>query len=288
MLTAGRATIARVVDLDPFALPLAGIFPGAAIADLEAAAAVLADRHVDYAAGNVLLAVQSHLVRFAGRTILIDTCVGEHKARPLRPEWNERAETRYLANLASAGCAPEDVDIVMCTHLHADHVGWNTRLQSGAWVPTFRNARYVATRRDIDQRAADAAKSPQANHGSYQDSVPPILEAGLFQTMQPGDELAEGATIVDLKGHSPGQIGLDIAVERRLACAVLRRRDPQPGAGILSGMVQRLLLRQGRGGAHAADAAATGGQRRPACSFPRTCAPPACGLPKAGRLCSRH
>ncbi len=212
VLTAGRATIARVVDLDPFALPLAGIFPGAAIADLEAAAAVLADRHVDYAAGNVLLAVQSHLVRFAGRTILIDTCVGEHKARPLRPEWNQRAETRYLANLASAGCAPEDVDIVMCTHLHADHVGWNTRLQSGAWVPTFRNARYVATRRDIDQRAADAAKSPQANHGSYQDSVLPILEAGLFQTMQPGDELAEGATIVDLKGHSPGQIGLDIAV----------------------------------------------------------------------------
>ena len=142
---------------------------------------MLADQHIDFTAGKVLLVIQSHLVRFAGRTILIDACVGEHKSRPLRPDWNLRTGTQYLANLAAAGCTPEDIDIVMCTHLHADHLGWNTRLELGRWVPTFPNARYVMTQREIDQRAQDAAQSPQANHGSYQDSVLPVLDAGLVK-----------------------------------------------------------------------------------------------------------
>jgi len=212
-LTLGKTTIHRVIDLDPFAIPIAGIFPGATLAQLDGAAHVFAERHVDFATGKVLLVIQSHLVRFAGKKILIDACVGEHKSRPLRPEWNLRTGTQYLGNLAAAGCTPEDIDIVMCTHLHADHLGWNTRLQSGRWVPTFPNARYVMTQRDIDQRAQDAAQSPQANHGSYQDSVLPVIEAGLVKTVSIGDEIADGAKIIDLAGHSPGQIGLDIAAD---------------------------------------------------------------------------
>ena len=176
-----------------------------------AARLILADRHVDFAAGTVLLVIQSHLLRFAGKTILLDACVGEHKARPLRPQWNNRTNTSYLATLAAAGCAPEDIDIVMCTHLHADHVGWNTRLVSGRRVPTFPNARYVMSQREIDQRTVDAAKSPQANHGSFQDSVLPVLDAGLVHIAKPGDDLADGARIIDLAGHSPGQIGLELA-----------------------------------------------------------------------------
>jgi glyoxylase-like metal-dependent hydrolase (beta-lactamase superfamily II) len=207
----GGTTISRVVDLDPFAIPIGIIFPDAAVDRINPAAQMLAGVHFDFAAGKVLLAVQSHLVRFAGKTILIDTCVGEHKQRPLRPDWNLRTDTRYLANLAAAGCVPEQVDIVMCTHLHADHVGWNTRLESGRWVPTFPNARYVMSRREADQRAAEAAKSPQANHGSYQDSVVPIFDAGLAEMKVVGDEIVEGATILDLAGHAPGQIGLELA-----------------------------------------------------------------------------
>jgi glyoxylase-like metal-dependent hydrolase (beta-lactamase superfamily II) len=207
-----KLTLHRIVDLDPFAIPVEAIFPGASLAQLDPAArGILADRHVDFAAGKILLVIQSHLLRFGGKTILLDACVGEHKSRPLRPDWNNRASTAYLANLAAAGCAPEDIDIVMCTHLHADHVGWNTRLQSGRWVPTFPNARYVMTQREIDQRAEDAAKSPQANHGSYQDSVLPVLDAGLAKIAKPGDALVDGATLLDLAGHSPGQIGLELA-----------------------------------------------------------------------------
>jgi glyoxylase-like metal-dependent hydrolase (beta-lactamase superfamily II) len=206
-------SINRIVDLDLFAIPLETIFPDGRLQSLHPFVDALTD-HVDFAAGKILLTIQSHLVRFGGKTILIDTCVGEHKLRPLRPEWNDRSATRYLANLAAAACAPQDIDIVMCTHLHADHVGWNTRLESGRWVPTFPNARYIMSQKEIDQRAEEAAKSATANHGSFQDSVLPILDAGLARVHAPGDEIADGALIVDLAGHAPGQIGLDVAAGR--------------------------------------------------------------------------
>lgn len=210
-LALGHVTIQRVTDLDPFAIPIDVLFPGATMEQINPAARILAGRHFDPATGKILLAIQSHLVRFAGKTILIDACVGEHKARPLRPEWNLRASTRYLTNLAACGCAPEDIDMVMCTHLHADHVGWNTRLQSGRWVPTFPKARYLMSQREVDHRAQEAAQSAAANHGSYQDSVVPIFDAGLVQVVQVGEEIVEGSAIIDLAGHAPGQIGLELA-----------------------------------------------------------------------------
>src|SRR5690349_21673030 len=137
----GTASVHRVIDLDPFTIPLGFIFPGATIEALAPYKDLLAPIHVDFDNGAALIAIQSHLIRFGGKTILLDACVGEHKARPLRPDWNQRTATSYLANLAAAGVTPDDIDIVMCTHLHADHVGWNTRLESGRWVPTFPKAR---------------------------------------------------------------------------------------------------------------------------------------------------
>ena len=208
--TFGKAAVHRVIDIDVFPIPLGILFPTADAQLLGPFRDLLAQGHFDFDGGAVLLAIQSHLIRLAGQTILIDTCVGEHKARPRRPEWNRRAGTRYLANLAAAGVTPDDVDIVMCTHLHADHVGWNTCLRSGQWVPTFPKARYVMCQREIDHRAHEAARSPDADHGSFRDSVLPVLDRGLATPKQGGDEIVEGATIVDLPGHAPGQIGLEI------------------------------------------------------------------------------
>jgi glyoxylase-like metal-dependent hydrolase (beta-lactamase superfamily II) len=203
-------TVHRIVDIDPFALPVDFLFPDATIEPLVPHTALLDGPHVDFAAGKILLAVQSHLVRVGGRTILIDACVGEHKPRPARPDWDQRAATGYLKNLAAAGCTPADIDVVMCTHLHADHVGWNTVLDSGRWVPTFPNARYVMSEREANFRTQQAALSPQADHGSFRDSVLPILEAGLASMADQGDEIAEGARIVALPGHAPGQIGVEM------------------------------------------------------------------------------
>ncbi|MBS0536673.1 MAG: MBL fold metallo-hydrolase [Proteobacteria bacterium] len=206
----GKVTIERIVDIDPFPLPLGLLFPGASLEALGEHRTTLDGAHVDWANGTILLAVQSHLVRAGGKTILIDTCVGEHKQRPVRPEWHDRASTRYLANLKACGCTPDDIDIVMCTHLHADHVGWNTRLDNGQWVPTFKNARYMMSAREVDERAGEAAAKPQANHGSYQDSVLPLLERGAAHFVETGEEIADGGKILALPGHAPGQIGLEL------------------------------------------------------------------------------
>ena len=206
----GKATIQRIVDIDPFALQLSFLLPGASLEALGDHKGALGGQHVDWANGAILLAVQSHLVRAGGKTILIDTCVGEHKQRPARAEWHNRASTRYLANLKACRCTPDDVDIVMCTHLHADHVGWNTRLENGQWVPTFPKARYLMSLREVEQRATEAAARPEANHGSYQDSVLPVLDRGAATFVDAGDEIVDGGTILALPGHAPGQIGLEL------------------------------------------------------------------------------
>jgi glyoxylase-like metal-dependent hydrolase (beta-lactamase superfamily II) len=207
----GNATVCRVVDIDPFPLGLGFLFPGATLAALAPARDTLTGTHVDWAKGTVLLAVQSHLIRFGGKTILVDACVGEHKQRPARPEWHLRTGTNYIASLAAAGCTPDDVDIVMCTHLHADHVGWNTRLEHGRWVPTFSKARYLISQAEIDQRAKESAAKPESNHGSFQDSVLPVIERGLVTTVKAGDEFVDGVRILPLPGHAPGQIGIELA-----------------------------------------------------------------------------
>jgi glyoxylase-like metal-dependent hydrolase (beta-lactamase superfamily II) len=207
----GTASVHRVIDLDPFAIPLGFIFPGATIEALAPHRDLLAPTHVDFDNAAVLIAIQSHLIRFGGKTILLDACVGEHKARPLRPDWNQRTATSYLANLAAAGVNPDDVDMVMCTHLHADHVGWNTRLESGRWVPTFPKARYLVSQAEADHRAKEFASDPEIYHGSYRDSVLPILERGLFSFVHPGDEIVDRGRIVALPGHAPGQVGLELA-----------------------------------------------------------------------------
>ena len=102
------------------------------------------------AAGRVVLCIQSYLVRTPRHTILIDTCVGNHKPRPRRPFWDKMANDRYERGLAATGLSVRDVDYVMCTHLHVDHVGWNTRLANGRWVPTFPRARYVFAERELN------------------------------------------------------------------------------------------------------------------------------------------
>lgn len=209
MLDLGTARLEKIIDLDPFVLAMDFLMPEAKLGELQPFRSLLEPDHVDFAAGTVLLGVHSLLLRTAGLTILIDTCVGEHKPRPRRADWHERAWTGYLDRLRSAGVSPADVDIVLCTHLHADHVGWNTMLDNGRWVPTFPNARYLIGRRELDHWLAEEGLFPgKHNHGAFADSVQPIIEAGLVEPVDDGFEIARGARLIGLPGHSPGQIGL--------------------------------------------------------------------------------
>jgi glyoxylase-like metal-dependent hydrolase (beta-lactamase superfamily II) len=160
--------------------------------------------------------LQSWVIRAGDLTILYDTGAGNHKQRPGIPVFGG-LDTPFLANLAADGFRPEDIDIVICSHLHIDHVGWNTRLQNGRWVPTFPNARYLFPRIDRsywDPGASDAPRpsdvGAQVNANVFEDSVQPILDAGLAQLVDDGHGVAPGITLRLHPGHTPGHLVLHL------------------------------------------------------------------------------
>jgi len=168
--------------------------------------------HFDPASGRLKLSVHSWLIQIGGRTILIDTCIGNHKSRKHRPFWDQ-LNTPYLERLAAAGVKPEQVDMVMCTHLHVDHVGWNTRLDNGRWVPTFPNAKYVWSKTDFDHFST-IDRGPQtgpAIGGAMRDSVFPIVEAGLCQMVDGTETIEEHLSLEPAPGHTPGHVVIKLA-----------------------------------------------------------------------------
>ena len=92
--------------------------------------------------GRLKMSIHSLVVETPARRIVVDTGLGNDKEGRNVPTWNNR-QGPFLETLTSAGFPPDSIDTVLCTHLHVDHVGWNTRLVDGKWVPTFANARYV-------------------------------------------------------------------------------------------------------------------------------------------------
>ncbi|BDH13019.1 MBL fold metallo-hydrolase [Streptomyces hygroscopicus] len=160
----------------------------------------------DVRTGLLRSCVQTWVLRSAGRTILIDTGVGNAKERPAMPAFH-RLNTGYLARLAAAGVTPEDVDVVVNTHLHADHVGWNTRLVDGEWVPTFPNAHYLFPRADYDfwnPANHHARRMEEANRNVFEDSVEPVVRAGLATLWEDSFVIDENVTLAPAPGHTPG------------------------------------------------------------------------------------
>lgn len=105
---------------------------------------------MDPVTGDLLFPMQSYVVRTTHHTILVDTCIGNHKHRPTRPKWHLKNDDFWMNALSAQGLTVDDIDFVMCTHLHPDHVGWNTKQVDGRWVPTFPNARYVFSKKEAE------------------------------------------------------------------------------------------------------------------------------------------
>jgi glyoxylase-like metal-dependent hydrolase (beta-lactamase superfamily II) len=127
----GEAVVDVIVDDDDFEVPLSDFLPGSDPGALARHVAVLEPDFLDLARDRLKLAVQSFVVRTGGRTILVDSCIGDDRDRPDLPRWNQRHATGFLNRLKQAGTDPAAVDIVFCTHLHVDRVGWNTRRADG-------------------------------------------------------------------------------------------------------------------------------------------------------------
>lgn len=205
-LILGDTGVVGLMDIEQFDIPLTTLFPDADPAALERPPRWLAPSA--YSDRTLHLKIRSWLLRRNGRTILVDTCVGADKERPHWPAWHRRDGASWLVALAAEGLRPEDIDIVFCTHLHADHVGWNTRLIDGRWVPTFPNARYIVSRQEYQYWEAAAATADR--HGAFADSVTPVMEAGRMDLVDDGWDLARGLTLLAAPGHTPGHTCLHV------------------------------------------------------------------------------
>ncbi|WP_055552081.1 MBL fold metallo-hydrolase [Streptomyces sp. NBRC 110028] len=206
-MTLGDIEITRVVELSPRGLPRDIIFPDVPMEHWRAHESWLAPEFLDLAADEVRTMIQTWVLRSEGRTILIDTGIGNGRERPHMPLFHQ-LNTNFLGELAAAGVRPEDVDTVICTHVHGDHVGWNTTLVDGEWRPTFPNARYVISRADFDYW------NPENGHNTrsgvrmanvFEDSVAPVHQAGQIVLWE-GEhyDIDARLRLEPAPGHTPG------------------------------------------------------------------------------------
>jgi glyoxylase-like metal-dependent hydrolase (beta-lactamase superfamily II) len=172
----GEVSIARVVEIGRSSYPTTEMLPGATAEAIARHHGWLKPHFFDEAVGDLGARIQTYVVRTPRHTVLIDTGVGNGKARAGNPAWHLR-QGSYLDDLAAHGVRPDDVDVVLCTHLHVDHVGWNTRLEDGRWVPTFPRARYVMGGEEWEFWRHEH-ESGREEYGCIADSVVPVVEAG--------------------------------------------------------------------------------------------------------------
>lgn len=203
----GTCTVQRIIEQESPLFDPMTFFPTLTPELLDENRSWLEPTALDPATGKLVLCVQSWVVRTPHHTILVDTCVGNGKHRPAHPFWNRLRGDAYMRGLAALGLSVDDIDVVMCTHMHVDHVGWNTRLENGRWVPTFPNARYVFGAREHAHWSAEHAKvaSPV-----FVDSVLPVIAAGRADLVADDHAIEDAVRLEPTPGHTPGHVGLRI------------------------------------------------------------------------------
>jgi glyoxylase-like metal-dependent hydrolase (beta-lactamase superfamily II) len=191
--------------------------------------------HYDPETGKLKLSIHSWLLRIGGKTILIDTCVGNHKPRPRRPFWDMMSSDRYEEGLAATKLTVDEIDYVMCTHLHVDHVGWNTRLENGRWVPTFPRAKYLFADRELEHWTQRQKDDP-ASCPWIEDSVLPIVAANRAELVKSDHTLCDAVHLLPTPGHTIdhyavqiGKLGNDAIITGDMIHSPLQARYPEIG-----------------------------------------------------------
>jgi glyoxylase-like metal-dependent hydrolase (beta-lactamase superfamily II) len=200
----GAARITRFVETE-VAVPPQGLFPDATPEAIARHRAWLDPGFVT-ADGNFTLSIHALLVEVGGARILIDTCLGERPI-PNYPEMAGRGRA-FLADLAQAGSPRESIDVVLCTHLHFDHVGWNTLVEDGHSVPTFPNARYLFARKEWEHWRTSSERDYAS---TLADTVQPVLDAGLADLVDADHVVCDGVRLEPTPGHTPGHVSVRIA-----------------------------------------------------------------------------
>jgi glyoxylase-like metal-dependent hydrolase (beta-lactamase superfamily II) len=204
----GKFKVTRVVELEiPVRqAPDRGFLPEATLENLKKVPWLFP--HFADEEGTLKLSIHALLVEAPGLKLVVDTCIGNDRPRGItggRP-----LSVPFLERMAEAGWKPEDVDAVVCTHLHVDHVGWNTMLVDGKWVPTFPNARYLIGRTEYEHWMAEEEGESAA---ILADSVTPIFEAGLAELVALDHRISPELRLTPTTGHTPGHVSVVIESE---------------------------------------------------------------------------
>ncbi|GAA1319261.1 MBL fold metallo-hydrolase [Pseudonocardia xinjiangensis] len=214
ILVLGDVEVIRIVEWHQPFLPASDMFPGAPARTWEKNVGRLAPDHWDPDTGRTVIALQSWVLRSTGRTVLVDTGAGDGRERPGMAPYFHHRQDDLLGRLRGSGVRPEDIDVVVNTHLHVDHVGWNTFGADGTWAPTFPNAQYLIPAAD------DFHFGPQNSYGGgtqeverliYEDSVAPVHQAGLVELWDGEHRIDENLTLESAPGHTPGSSVLRLA-----------------------------------------------------------------------------
>lgn len=235
VISLGDISVQRIVEQEaPFFDPLQ-FFPTLTKEIVDENRSWLEPRFFDPATGKMVLCIQSYLVRTKHHNILIDSCVGNDKPRAHRPFWDKMKSDTYERNLKAAGLTFADIDFVMCTHLHVDHVGWNTKLENGRWVPTFPKARYMFSDRELafwtERNKTDPAACPWIT-----DSVLPIVEAKRCDIVTSSHIVDDHMHFVPTPGHTidhfsvrVGKKGQDAVITGDMIHSPIQARYPEIG-----------------------------------------------------------
>ena len=208
----GDFTIRKFVESTGNVEVPAAMFAGMTDARFAELARALDPRAANGPANMVYISMHSFVLQTGRLNVLIDTCNGNDKKRSGIMAGMHMLSHDYLGNLAGLGLKPEDIDVVLCTHLHSDHVGWNTRLENGRWVPTFPNARYLMSEVDIAYYGSLPPDHPQyaLTRESYDDSILPVLNSGQAELIRTGHlverEIGNGIWFEGCPGHTPGNM----------------------------------------------------------------------------------
>ncbi len=212
-ISLGDITIHRIVEMEAAFLPAREFIPGLSEEVLAENRAWLRPAALD-AEDRLVLCFQSYIVRTPRHVVLVDSCIGNDKERPTRALWHQKKDRAWMDGLAALGLGVEDIDVVMCTHLHTDHVGWNTRLENGRWVPTFPRARYLFSAKELAHWEKQHAAAPIP---AMADSVLPIVAAGRCDLVTSEHVLDDHLRLMPTPGHTPDHFAVSVGKGRRLA-----------------------------------------------------------------------
>jgi len=202
--TVGDVTVTRIVEMESaggtrFLLPQA---TREAVREVEWLSPHFADE-----TGRLLMSIHALVVETPTRRIIVDTCIGNDKKRDTEA-WSH-LQTTFLTDLEGAGFSRESFDTVLCTHLHVDHVGWNTMLVDSQWVPTFPKARYLLGRVEFDHWRAEA-EAGNGDPAIFIDSVQPVWDAGLVDLVETDHRICDEVSFTPTVGHTPGHVSVRI------------------------------------------------------------------------------